>query len=46
LEDVLPENLQPYVTFDVAGFARDLELSGDVVTSEALEGIYVFSGTM
>ena len=46
LEDLLPENLQPYLTFDVAGFARDLELSGDVVTSEAPEGIYVFSGAM
>lgn len=46
LEDVLPENLQPYVSFDVAGFARDLELSGDVVTSEAGEGVYVFSGVV
>ena len=46
LEGVLSEHLQPYVTFDVAGFARDLELSGDVVTSEAPEGVYVFSGAM
>jgi antirestriction protein len=46
LDDVLPEHLQPYVKFDVAGFARDLELSGDVVTSEAPEGVYVFSGVM
>jgi len=46
LDDVLPEHLQPYVKFDVAGFARDLELSGDVVTSESSEGVYVFSGAM
>jgi len=46
LDDALPEQLHPYVTFDVAGFARDLELSGDVVTSEAPEGVYVFSGVI
>ena len=46
LDDLLPEHLQPYVSFDVAGFAREMELSGDVVTSEAPEGVYVFSGVM
>jgi antirestriction protein len=46
LDDVFPEQLQAYVRFDVEGFARDLELSGDVITSEADDGIYVFSGAM
>jgi antirestriction protein len=38
----LPASLQPYVRFDVKGFARDLELSGDIMTSEGDGGIYVF----
>jgi antirestriction protein len=38
----LPASLQPYVRFDVEGFARDLELSGDIMTSEGDGGIYVF----
>jgi antirestriction protein len=38
----LPPPLQPYVRFDVQGFARDLELSGDIMTSEGDGGIYVF----
>ena len=44
VDDLLPEYLQPYVTFDVEGFARDMELSGDVVTSEGDGGVYVFNG--
>ena len=43
VERVIPEHLQPYVTVDVAGFARDLELSGDITTSEGDGGVYVFS---
>ena len=35
---------QPYVQVDVEGFARDLELSGDVLTSEGDSGVYVFEG--
>ena len=46
IDGLIPEHLQPYVTFDVVGFARDLELSGDLMTSEADDGIYVFSGAM
>ena len=38
----LPDSLRPYVRFDVDGFARDLELSGDIMTSEGDGGIYVF----
>ncbi|MCU1392040.1 MAG: antirestriction protein [Ilumatobacteraceae bacterium] len=43
--DEVPEWLQSYVTFDVAGFARDLELSGDIFTEETESGsVWVFSG--
>ncbi len=42
IERSLSEHLQPYVRFDVAGFARDLELSGDMTTSEGEGGVYVF----
>jgi len=38
----LPASLQPYVRFDVEGFARGLDLSGDIMTSEGDGGIYVF----
>ena len=44
VEDLLPEYLEPYVHFDVEGFARDLEISGDVMTSEGDGGVYVFNG--
>jgi antirestriction protein len=46
IEELLPDHLQTYVKFDVEGFARDLELSGDVGTSQAGNGIYVFSVVM
>ncbi len=42
VERVLPDHLQPYVRLDVEGFARDLELSGDIVTSEGDGGVYIF----
>lgn len=42
VERSVPEHLQPYVTLDVAGFARDLELAGDITTSEGDGGVYVF----
>jgi antirestriction protein len=35
-----PENLQPYITFDVSGFARDL--SYDVHVAEDEGGVYLF----
>ena len=38
----LPEFLQPYVSIDIEGLARDLELSGDVMTAEGRAGVYVF----
>lgn len=42
VERSVPEHMQPYVTVDVEGFARDLELSGDITTSEGDGGVYVF----
>ena|SRR5579862_158535 len=42
VERSLPEFLQPYVRLDIEGFARDLELSGDITTSEGDGGVYVF----
>ena len=42
IEQAVPEHLQPYVTLSVEGFARDLELSGDITTSEGDGGVYVF----
>jgi len=39
-----PQWLQPYLQIDVEGFARDLELSGDVLTSEGDDGVYIFEG--
>jgi antirestriction protein len=44
IDDLLPDYLQPYVRFDVKAFSRDLEISGDVMTSEGDGGIYVFNG--
>jgi antirestriction protein len=42
VENAVPEGMQPYVRFDIAGFARDLVLSGDITTSEGGEGVYIF----
>jgi len=42
IERALPEYIQPYVTLDVEGFARDLEFSGDITTSKGDGGVYVF----
>ena len=42
IERTIPEYLQPYVHLDVEGFARDLELSGDITASDTDGGVYVF----
>lgn len=42
LESSLPDLIEPYIRIDVAGFARDLELSGDIATSEGDGGVYIF----
>src|ERR1039458_7544931 len=46
LEGALPEFLEPYVRIDVEGFARDLELSGDVTACPGDGGVYIFEGTV
>jgi antirestriction protein len=41
----VPEWLQPYLSLDVSGFARDLELGGDVFTTETGDGgVWIFEG--
>ncbi len=40
--EAVPEWLQPYVSLNVAGFARDLELGGDIRTVEGDGGVWVF----
>jgi antirestriction protein len=42
IEHAIPEHLQPYIHLDVEAFARDLELSGDITTSDTDGGVYVF----
>lgn len=42
LEQHLPESLAPYVYVDAHGFARDLELSGDITAIEGDEGVWIF----
>jgi antirestriction protein len=42
IDAALPESLQPYVKFDAEAYGRDLELGGDVMTSEGDGGTYVF----
>lgn len=42
VERTLPDSMAPYVQLDIEGFARDLELSGSIATTEDAEGTYVF----
>jgi antirestriction protein len=44
IEDALPEHLQPYVTIDAEGMARDMELGGQITTSVDGGGVYIFEG--
>lgn len=45
IDRAIPEHLQPYVRFDIEAFGHDLELSGDVTTSEGDGGVYLFTHT-
>jgi antirestriction protein len=38
----LPEFLERYVSFDIEGLARDLELSGEIMTSRGRNGLHVY----
>ena len=42
IETIVPEHLRPYVRIDIEAFARDLEASGSITTSEGDGGVYVF----
>lgn len=42
IEESVADSLQAYVTIDTEGFARDLEYSGDVTSSEGDNGVYLF----
>ena len=44
LEKMVPEGLASYIHIDVDFFANDLEISGDIMTSEGDEGVYIFWG--
>jgi antirestriction protein len=44
IEEALPDHLQPYVTVDVEGMARDMEFGGQITTSEGDDGVYIFDG--
>jgi antirestriction protein len=44
IEEALPDHLQPYVTIDVEGIARDMEFGGQITTSEGDNGVYIFDG--
>lgn len=46
LDTHITDGLRPYVKIDAAGFARDLELSGELATMPAEDGdVYVFDVT-
>ncbi len=42
IEEAVPDFLQPYLSVDLAGFARDLEYAGGVASSEGDNGVYLF----
>jgi len=44
IEELVPEAYSSYVWIDFEGFARDLEASGDITTSEGDDGVYIFEG--
>lgn len=46
IDDAVPEFLRPYVSIDVAAFARDLDLSGDIYVCDHDQGVYIFEGNV
>jgi len=46
VERAVPDSLQPYISLDTAGFARDLELSGDITSVEHADGVWIFDGRL
>jgi antirestriction protein len=43
LERAVPDGLRPYVSFDYVGYARDLQLGGEITLSEGDGGVYLFT---
>ena len=46
LDNAIPDTLRPYVDIDIAGFARDLELSGDITSVDHPGGVWIFDGLL
>ena len=44
LEKIVSESLRPYVSIDIEGFARDLELGGDIMSVDDGDGVHIFDG--
>lgn len=44
LDNAVPEGLRPYVGVDIADFARDLELGGDITSVDHPSGVWIFDG--
>lgn len=39
----VPESLQPYITFDVEAWVRDMQYGGELCTAPSERGVHVFS---
>lgn len=46
VDEAVPDMLRPYVQVDIEGFARDLELSGDLTVVEHSFGVWLFEGRL
>jgi antirestriction protein len=47
LVDDAPEWIRPYLRLDIDGFARDLQLGGDIVTADRPDGgVWIFEGCL
>ncbi len=44
LDEALPDWLRPYVSVDIAGLARDLQLSGEIAAVAHEGGVWLFRG--
>lgn len=44
--DKISESIRPYVSIDIAGFARDLVLGGDITAVDDGEHTYIFDGRL
>ena len=44
IDACVPAHLRPYVRIDAQGFARDLELSGDIWSHRDRTGVHIYAG--